>query len=72
MGGHWLWVAVLASILVIVVFTFLPTRRDETSDELSVQIVVLGDIGRSPRMQYHAASVLKHKGHVQMVGYLGI
>ena len=37
----------------------------------SVQIVVLGDIGHSPRMQYHAASVVSHGGHVDIVGYLG-
>lgn len=33
-------------------------------------IVVLGDIGRSPRMQYHAASFLQHNFLVDLVGYL--
>ena len=37
----------------------------------SVQIVVLGDIGRSPRMQYHALSVAHHGGRVELVGYHG-
>jgi len=36
---------------------------------VSVQIVVLGDIGRSPRMQYHALSVAKHGGTVSFIGY---
>ncbi|KAH6685725.1 family 33 glycosyltransferase [Plectosphaerella plurivora] len=33
------------------------------------QILVLGDIGRSPRMQYHALSIAKHGGHVDIIGY---
>jgi beta-1,4-mannosyltransferase len=37
-----------------------------------VQIVVLGDIGRSPRMQYHALSIAKHGGKVFLIGYQGI
>lgn len=37
----------------------------------SVQILVLGDIGRSPRMQYHAMSVAKHGGQVKIIGYQG-
>ncbi|WAQ97421.1 ALG1-like protein [Mya arenaria] len=37
----------------------------------SVCIVVLGDIGRSPRMQYHAISFLKSGFTVDMVGYSG-
>ncbi|KAJ5476881.1 hypothetical protein N7475_002610 [Penicillium sp. IBT 31633x] len=35
----------------------------------SVQILVLGDIGRSPRMQYHALSIAKHGGEVIIIGY---
>jgi beta-1,4-mannosyltransferase len=37
----------------------------------SVQVVVLGDIGRSPRMQYHALSISKHGGKVFLIGYQG-
>ncbi|GAB7366362.1 hypothetical protein MBLNU230_g8161t1 [Neophaeotheca triangularis] len=36
----------------------------------SIQILVLGDIGRSPRMQYHALSVARHGGIVQLIGYV--
>jgi beta-1,4-mannosyltransferase len=38
----------------------------------TTQIVVLGDIGRSPRMQYHAISIAKHGGKVYLVGYQGM
>lgn len=36
-----------------------------------VHVLVLGDIGRSPRMQYHALSIAKKGGYVDLVGYLG-
>ncbi len=35
-----------------------------------VQVLVLGDIGRSPRMQYHALSIGKHEVQVDLIGYL--
>lgn len=37
----------------------------------NVCVVVLGDIGRSPRMQYHATSFLKEGYNVDLVGYDG-
>lgn len=37
--------------------------------ETSVQVVVLGDIGRSPRMQYHALSLAKHGARVDLIGF---
>ncbi|KAL6711678.1 mannosyltransferase [Coniothyrium glycines] len=35
----------------------------------TIQVVVLGDIGRSPRMQYHALSIANHGGRVFLIGY---
>lgn len=45
--------------------------NDSDAGERSAVVVVLGDIGRSPRMQYHAIS-LANEGydHVYMIGYL--
>lgn len=37
----------------------------------SVCIVVLGDLGRSPRMLYHTSSFAKEGFHVDLVGYGG-
>lgn len=34
-------------------------------------VVVLGDIGRSPRMQYHSISLAKAGYFVDVVGYNG-
>lgn len=36
-----------------------------------VAVVVLGDVGRSPRMQYHALSLCQHGARVTLVGYRG-
>lgn len=63
--------AAVVSTVPILLFFFWPSRYTETSGTLTVQVVVLGDIGRSPRMQYHAASVARHGGYVQLIGYLG-
>lgn len=46
-------------------------KQDEQKPDLSTTILVLGDIGRSPRMQYHAISVAKHGAQVEIVGHLG-
>jgi len=37
-----------------------------------VHVVVLGDIGRSPRMQFHALSLASTGFQVCIFGYLGI
>lgn len=47
-----------------------PESTSTQQHDVSVQVLVLGDIGRSPRMQYHALSVAKHGGSVQLIGYL--
>lgn len=36
----------------------------------TVKVVVLGDIGRSPRMQYHALSLANNGHNVNIIGYL--
>lgn len=54
-------------------YSWIPSRRrpaQNPADE-HVQILVLGDIGRSPRMQYHALSIAKHGRKVDLVGYKG-
>ncbi|KAM5362019.1 hypothetical protein ACJZ2D_012769 [Fusarium nematophilum] len=51
----------------------IPTRyrpADKPEDD-HIQILVVGDVGRSPRMQYHALSVSKHGRNVDIVGYKG-
>lgn len=54
----------------------LPSRYVKHSpaskESVSVQVLVLGDIGRSPRMQYHALSIARHGGRVDLIGYHGM
>lgn len=45
-----------------------PTDRGATKH---VVVMVLGDIGRSPRMQYHALSLLEGGHDVTLIGYAG-
>lgn len=38
----------------------------------TVQVLVLGDIGRSPRMQNHAISIANSGAKVDLIGYHGM
>ncbi|TVY42130.1 Chitobiosyldiphosphodolichol beta-mannosyltransferase [Lachnellula occidentalis] len=77
-----LTLAVLASTTLSILLLLWPSRyvnhsppkvvsSASSADEpkISVQVLVLGDIGRSPRMQYHAMSIAKHGGRVDVIGY---
>ncbi|XP_014472570.1 PREDICTED: chitobiosyldiphosphodolichol beta-mannosyltransferase-like [Dinoponera quadriceps] len=57
----------LLSVLLIVRKWYL--RRFRCSK--IIRLVVLGDVGRSPRMQYHAMSFAKQGHTVEIVGYPG-
>lgn len=50
-----------------------PTKFVPAEDPMDnrVQIIVLGDIGRSPRMQYHAISLAKHGKKVDIIALKG-
>ncbi|XP_032053853.1 chitobiosyldiphosphodolichol beta-mannosyltransferase [Aythya fuligula] len=45
-------------------------RRRAGGGEGRVCVAVLGDLGRSPRMQYHALSLARHGRGVSLLGYL--
>ena len=59
-----------ATLLAFVVVGVLawPRRYNARRRAPAVQVLVLGDVGRSPRMQYHALSIAE-RGHVQLIGY---
>lgn len=46
-------------------------RRPAASQQLTVALVVLGDIGRSPRMMYHAHSLAAHGARTLVIAYRG-
>ncbi|KAL4808075.1 glycosyl transferases group 1-domain-containing protein [Aspergillus unguis] len=70
-------VAFYISTLVTLFIFMLPTqyepkrRENDTPNEpkTTAQVLVLGDIGRSPRMQYHALSIARGGGQVDIIGY---
>ncbi|XP_029912922.1 chitobiosyldiphosphodolichol beta-mannosyltransferase isoform X1 [Myripristis murdjan] len=60
----------LVVVLVCVSHVLGKLRRRDGQTERRVCVLVLGDIGRSPRMQYHALSLSKHGYSVVFVGFL--
>lgn len=66
------WSVVLVTGLIAIVLLLLRrTRRRNTGTNRRVCVLVLGDIGRSPRMRYHSLSLSKHGFHVTFVGFVG-
>lgn len=66
------WITWMLKFSLVLVFIWLsrnPEEPPDNQDGTRIQIVVLGDIGRSPRMQYHALSIAKHGGQVDIIGY---
>lgn len=60
--------AALAVAVVLVVVAVL-WRRQAVRGAGRVCVAVLGDLGRSPRMQYHALSLARHGRGVALLGY---
>jgi beta-1,4-mannosyltransferase len=68
------WLSSLLTVVILALpsqYTPPPPRDNNDKEKFTVQILVLGDIGRSPRMQYHALSIARHGGHVDIIGYHG-
>ncbi|KAI6134215.1 mannosyltransferase [Pisolithus croceorrhizus] len=62
---------VLACILCIVVTVKISRYVKRRPKHRSVAVLVLGDVGRSPRMMYHAESFAKLGFRTHLVGYKG-
>jgi len=63
-------VILLLAIAFIAFAAIFFTRARTCNNSKRVSIIVLGDIGRSPRMQYHAQSLAKLGFKVDVIGYL--
>jgi beta-1,4-mannosyltransferase len=62
----------LCAIFVVgIIILVSKLRRPNSLTQKCVHIVVLGDLGRSPRMCNHAIEFEKHKFNVQLIGYTG-
>ena len=66
----WAWVFVLLGATYLLWSAF--SRPRSRPALRSVAILVLGDIGRSPRMMYHAESFAKNNFLTYLVGYGGM
>lgn len=68
-------VAFCLSTTLTVLILLLPSQYEPSlagqNTKVTVQILVLGDVGRSPRMQYHALSIARNGGQVVLIGYIG-
>ncbi|KAI9141005.1 hypothetical protein BKA69DRAFT_1167065 [Paraphysoderma sedebokerense] len=47
-----------------------PSRLQQHQKQKRAAVLVLGDIGRSPRIQYHATCIAQSGIHVDFIGYL--
>lgn len=65
-----IYIAVFCYFISLVLLLLKPSARSKPSPR-SVAILVLGDVGRSPRMMYHAESFAKLKFETFLVGYQG-
>ncbi|GAM40070.1 hypothetical protein TCE0_034f12127 [Talaromyces pinophilus] len=71
------WLSTCLTVIILALPSqYIPRRAKEgenhnDQEKVTVQILVLGDIGRSPRMQYHALSIARHGGLVDIIGYQG-
>ena len=63
---------ILFLLLVPLIALFFSIRaRFKPPDKLIISLLVLGDLGHSPRMQYHAISLSKRYKKVYFIGYRG-
>lgn len=62
---------VLISSISIIALSIGWIYRQRIDSQLAA-VVVLGDIGRSPRCMYHTLSLLENGYEVMLVGYEGV
>ncbi|TGZ84391.1 hypothetical protein EX30DRAFT_316315, partial [Ascodesmis nigricans] len=67
---------VVSLALTAAMVLLLPTRHRRDGDGNGgstprIAVLVLGDLGRSPRMQYHALSIARRGAVVDLIGYKG-
>lgn len=65
-----LWGALCTSALLLWLL-LLWQRAPRAGSEARVAVLVLGDLGRSPRMQYHALSLARRGRSVAFIGFPG-
>lgn len=68
------WLVAIYLLIPVCLYVFAP--RGPSPEELNRRaraiVLVLGDLGRSPRMMYHARSLAKGNVEVNLCGYDGM
>jgi beta-1,4-mannosyltransferase len=63
--------ALAALLPLLLLFRSYCSTRAANAPSKSIAVIVLGDIGRSPRMMYHAQSLAASGYKVLLVGFAG-
>ncbi|XP_066496679.1 chitobiosyldiphosphodolichol beta-mannosyltransferase isoform X2 [Tiliqua scincoides] len=73
MAAAALWAALCATALptLLLCLLLLWQRAPRAGSETRVAVLVLGDLGRSPRMQYHVLSLVRRGLSVAFIGFPG-
>jgi len=71
MYGCILFAVVVGLLLLCAVRLRDGLSQQKMSGDRSIVVLVLGDVGRSPRMQYHCLSLARLPANVALVGYRG-
>lgn len=78
----WIFLGILVLLLFYLVMFMLPDdaygeedvktfSEEKIKSRYRTHVVVLGDIGRSPRMQNHALALARRSAAVNLIGYTG-
>ena len=69
--AHGFAVLFLGGAMIATVVLLISLQWREQSGDKVVMVMVLGDVGRSPRMQYHCLSLVQNSFTVELIGYNG-
>ena len=72
MAGAWASSFLVSFITLVPLWIFIRRYLKKPARMRSVVIFVLGDVGRSPRMMYHAESFASNGFDTYIVGYCGM
>lgn len=65
------YLLIVAAFSTVSVIALLALKWRSEAGTRIVSVVVLGDIGRSPRMQYHTIAMAQFGFEVDLVGFAG-
>ena len=70
--AHVFAILFLCGVLIATLLILVSLKWRDCDGDKVVMVVVLGDVGRSPRMQYHCLSLVQNNFTVELVGFSGV